>query len=106
VVLFGTTFNVLKKTEESLVERLVTNTQTLPTGAYITSTNSHWITGVNPAIFSEKRTMLFHKGYSNMTGSAGCQTFPMAAGESFFDFAKGLKKFDSHSRYQYILIKI
>jgi hypothetical protein len=104
--ILNTTFNVLKKTASSNTERLVTlSTAPLQPNTYITSENAHWITGTTNA-FKEDMTMHFHKGYSSMTGSAGCQTFPITSGQTFLDFAKNLKSFISSTRYQYTLKKM
>jgi murein DD-endopeptidase MepM/ murein hydrolase activator NlpD len=104
---FGTTqspnqFNILKKTVASFAERLVTNTATLPSGVFVSSSNTAWQTGTTND-YSEERTMYFHKGYGTMTGSAGCQTFPSTAGQTMEDFMKKLEPMDTNSRFQYVL---
>jgi hypothetical protein len=50
--------------------------------------------------------MHFHKGYPGMTGSSGCQTFPITLGQTFLDFAKSLKSFTRYTRDQYTLKKM
>jgi hypothetical protein len=102
--ILGQPFNVLRKTTASYVERLVTTTNTLPNGVHVSSANTRWITGNDYNKFSEKQTMHFHIGYSTMTGSAGCQTFPTQVGQRFLDFATKLGTFTGNSRYQYILV--
>jgi hypothetical protein len=101
----GTIYNILKKTVPSSIERLVTNTPSLPAGVYVSGTNTHWITGT-AANFSERQTMHFHEGYGGNTGtgSAGCQTFPIVAGQTFHSFGVSLKPLQGASRFQYVLI--
>jgi murein DD-endopeptidase MepM/ murein hydrolase activator NlpD len=95
-------FNILKKTVGSQAERLVVNVANLPDGQHISSANSTWQTGTATA-YSEERTMHFHKGYNGLTGSAGCQTFPVAAGQRIDDFVAKLQPMDATSRFQYVL---
>ena len=98
----GTTFNILRKTVSSRVERLITTTPTLPRGTFVSGANTEWVTG-DTASFNELQTMHFHRGYNGMTGSAGCQTFPVGAGETFMDFMTTLAPLRTASRFQYVL---
>jgi hypothetical protein len=51
----------------------------------------------------QKRT----KGYGNqVTGSAGCQTFPNTGTESFDSFMSKLEPMTSESIFTYVMIKI
>jgi hypothetical protein len=101
----GTTFNILRKTASSPVERLTTVASTLPANTYVSGANTHWVTGTATG-FYEGATMHFHRGYNTMTGSAGCQTFPTTSLETFYDFADSLKPMDANNRYQYVLRKL
>jgi hypothetical protein len=98
----GTNFNILRKTQSSFVERLVTTAAQLPPNVHVSGANTRWITGTT-AGFGELQTMHFHRGYNGMTGSAGCQTFPVAAGQTFMDFVRPLSPIAANSRFQYVL---
>jgi hypothetical protein len=78
-------------------------TATLPKDEYVSEANAHWETGL-AAGYSEERSMHFHKGYqNNVTGSAGCQTFPFDGNDSFDHFMGKLEPLNSNDRFQYIL---
>ena len=92
------------KTVASQVERLVTNNATLGEDPYVIEENTHWETGEDKK-YSEDQTMHFHKGYglTVKTGSAGCQTFPVSAGDTIDDFMRKLERMRAASRFQYVL---
>jgi hypothetical protein len=93
----GNRFNIMKKTAASQVERLVV------AQAPINEARGTWQSGA-AAGYSEQQTMHFHKGYNNMTGSAGCQTFPHAGTDTFEHFMGALEPLTADSRFQYVLV--
>jgi hypothetical protein len=50
--------------------------------------------------YDSGKTILFHRGYSGFTGSAGCQTFPVGG---FANFAASIAPTPSQSRFFYTL---
>lgn len=50
--------------------------------------------------YDSGRTILFHRGYSGFTGSAGCQTFPVG---EFANFAASIAPTPTQSRFFYTL---
>jgi hypothetical protein len=81
--------NVLRSTESIRVERDVEH-------------NGTYSYSADPKVtaYDSGQTFLFHRGYNNFTGSAGCQTFPVGG---FANFAATIAPTPAQNRFFYTL---